>query len=35
MKTAVKSLAMLLLITIVMQGCKSLSNAAKGGIIGG
>ncbi len=35
MKTAVKSLAMLLLIAIVMQGCKSLSNAAKGGIIGG
>lgn len=35
MKTAIKSLAMLLLIAIVMQGCKSLSNAAKGGLIGG
>lgn len=35
MKTAVKSLAMLLVLAIVMQGCKSLSNAAKGGIIGG
>ncbi len=35
MKTAVKSLATLLILAIVMQGCKSLSNAAKGGIIGG
>lgn len=35
MKTAVKSLAMLLVLAIVIQGCKSLSNAAKGGIIGG
>ena len=35
MKTAVKSLAMLLILAIVMQGCKSLSNTAKGGIIGG
>jgi outer membrane protein OmpA-like peptidoglycan-associated protein len=35
MKTIVKSLALLLSIAIVMQGCKSLSNTAKGGILGG
>ncbi|MCE1156946.1 MAG: OmpA family protein [Bacteroidales bacterium] len=35
MKTAVKSLALLVILGIILQGCSSLSNAAKGGIIGG
>ena len=35
MKRIVKSMALLLSVAIVLSGCKSLSNAAKGGIIGG
>lgn len=35
MKTIVKSMALLLSVAIILSGCKSLSNAAKGGLIGG